>query len=59
MNKLCKKCASKISPKPFFLVNNPKQPLYAKKSLNKNNFILSFKPSPRPSNRQDYEKQNC
>ena len=60
MEKSCKKCASKASPRPLFnLVNNPKQSLYARNSFKRNsfnferglsksfkkfNFIFSFEP---------------
>ena len=60
MEKSCRKCAQKASPRLLLiLVNNQKQPLYARNSfkirhfergLSKNlkqvNFIFSFEPSP-------------
>ena len=40
MEKSCRKCAPKASPGPFLiLVNNPKQPLDARKQVQKNSFI--------------------
>ena len=55
MEKSCRKCAAKASPRPLLiLVNNPKQRLHAikcferelSKSLKNFNFIFSFEPSP-------------
>ena len=60
IDKSCRKCAAKLVPDLFIIfVNNPKQPLHARnylkkryferglsKSLEKDNFIFSFKPSP-------------
>ena len=58
MEKSCRKCAPKVSPRPFLiLLNNPKQPLHARnseryferglsKSLKKATFIFSFETSP-------------
>ena len=34
MEKLCRKCASEASPRPFFiLLSNPNKPLHARHSL--------------------------
>ena len=55
MERSCRKCAPKASPRPLSnFGNKPKQPLHARnssenklsKSLKKVNFIFSFKPIP-------------
>ena len=50
MEKSCRNCASKASPRPlFYFGKQPKQPLHARNSSRKTKkvkFIFSFEPSP-------------
>ena len=67
MEKLWRKCASKASPRPFFLVDNPKQSLYARTFFKSKIFweriiknpklTFFFLSSPVPFNKQSYPKQ--